>query len=196
MSLQSSHFRLVFIGAAAMSVGAIACSSGSTSKTGSDTATVAAAATSAAGVEDSASANHKFLREMSDHHKGLIAMVHATLDRKDVPGIMVDAKKLDAEQDADLDTMTIMLRQSYNDPYDPKIMPEHQAMIDSLLSLKGAAFERAFRKDVIRHHTEGLAMMDEYLPKLTDPKVKAMAGRMRAEQAVEITELQRQISQH
>ena len=40
-------------------------------------------------------ADHDFLRMMSDHHRGLIAIVHMTCDKKDIGSFMADAKKLD-----------------------------------------------------------------------------------------------------
>jgi uncharacterized protein (DUF305 family) len=139
-------------------------------------------------------ANHEFLRKMSDHHRGLIQIVHQTVDRKDVAGVLATARKLDTEQDAELDTMTIMLRQKFNDPYDPQVMPEHQAMADSLKVLSGAAYDRAFRQDVIRQHQEALSMINEYLPRITEPKIKSMAEGMRVVQTKEIDEMQYQLS--
>jgi len=139
-------------------------------------------------------ANHEFLRKMSDHHRGLILIVHQAVDRKDAAGVMATAKQLDTEQDAEMDTMTIMLRQKYNDPYDAQVMPEHQAMADSLKTLRGAAYDRAFRQDVIRHHQEAVAMVNEYLSRLTDPKIRTMAEGMRVTQTREIAQMQEQLS--
>lgn len=200
-------------GVASLVAVVVACSSRDTAHAGTDTASVASAVASPAsagttvagssntsanasanGPVDSMTADHEFLRKMSDHHKGLILVVHQALDRKDVPAIMADARKLDAEQDADLDTMTVTLRQKYNDAYNPRIMAEHQAMADSLKSLKGTAYEHAFLGDVIKHHGEGIVMMDQYLPKLSDPKIKAMAERMRSAQTAEVATMKRQMS--
>ncbi len=139
-------------------------------------------------------ANHEFLRKMSDHHRGLIQIVHQAVERKDAAGVMAQARELDTEQDAELDTMTIMLRQKFNDPYDPQVMPEHQAMADSLKMLRGIAYDRAFRQDVFRHHQEALSMINEYLPRITDPKIKSMAEAMRAVQTKQIGEMQHRLS--
>ena len=141
-------------------------------------------------------ADRDFLRMMSDHHKGLIALAHATVDRKDASaGVREDARKFDRKQDAELDSMTTMLERSFKDPYSPKIMAENQAMNDSTLAKKGSAFDRAFRETVIKHHQMGIKMMDEYLPKLTDAKLQAMTRRMREDQQKDISDLQRKLSQ-
>ena len=139
-------------------------------------------------------ANHDFLRMMSDHHQGLIALVHPTVERQDVsPSVRADARKFDTAQDAELDTMMTMLEKTYKDPYTPKVMPENKAMNDSTLATSGPAFDRAFRAEVIRHHQMGIRRMDQYLPKLTDAKLKTMVQRMRADQTREIAELRQQL---
>ncbi|MEO6528803.1 MAG: DUF305 domain-containing protein [Gemmatimonadaceae bacterium] len=139
-------------------------------------------------------ADRDFLRMMSDHHKGMIALSHATVERKDASaGVKEDARTFDKKQDAELDSMATMLEQSFKDPYTPKIMPKNQAMNDNTLAKNGPAFDRAFRETVIKHHQEGMKMMDEYLPKLTDAKLKSMAARMRSDQQREISELQQKV---
>jgi uncharacterized protein (DUF305 family) len=193
-----SRYRSLALGAVVISTSLAVFACSSRHGAGSDTTTAAAAAlpasTPASAPAVPMDANHAFLRKMSDHHRGLILIVHQAMERKDAAGIMATAKQLDTEQDAEMDTMTIMLRQAYNDPYDPQVMPEHQAMADSLKALSGAPYDRAFRQDVIRHHQEAVAMVDEYLPRLTDPKIKAMAERMRSVQTAEIGQLQSELS--
>lgn len=139
-------------------------------------------------------ANHDFLRMMSDHHQGLIALVHPTVDRQGISSsVRADAGKFDKAQDAELDTMMTMLEKAYKDPYAPKVSPENKAMNDSTLAKSGAAFDRAFRKEVIMHHQMAVRMIDQYLPKLTDAKLKAMAARMRADQTQEIADQRRKL---
>ena len=137
-----------------------------------------------------------FLRMMTDHHKGLIALSHATVDRQGASAdVRADARKFDKVQDAELDTMTTMLEKQYKDPYTPKVTPENKAMNDSVLAKSGTAFDRAFREEVIMHHEMGIKMMDQYLPKLTDAKLKTMVQRMRADQTRDIADLRRKLGQ-
>lgn len=199
--MQQSRNRVLGFGAMVISTSLALSACSTRHDTATDTTATATAtaagqptATPAPAQPMTMDANHEFLRKMSDHHRGLIAIVHQAVEQKDAAGVMATAKKLDTEQDAELDTLMITLRQKYNDPYDPQITPEHQAMVDSLKSLSGAAYERAFRRDVIRHHQEAIAMVDAYLPRLTDPSLKAMAERMRADQTREIAQLQAQLS--
>lgn len=135
-----------------------------------------------------------FLRMMSDHHKGLTLLAHEAVKRADAAAVKEDARTMDRKQDAELDTMMTMLSEKYKDDYTPTVMPQHQATADSLEKLPGAAYGRGFLRAVIGHHTEGIRMMDEYLPKLSDPAIKAMAQRMRTDQQKEIAALRAKLA--
>ena len=172
-----------------------ACSS--KTGTGSVRSDSSANAMASSGVHDSAvaapSADQQFLRTMSDHHKGLIALAHETIERKEPLAVKQEAKTLDSRQDAELDQMVTMLEQQYHDAYAPKMTADNRAMVDSLKRQSGLAYDRTFREDVIRHHRDGIAMIDQYLPTLTDPALKSLAGKMKAEQAQDIAMLQKQL---
>ena len=132
-----------------------------------------------------------FLRTMSEHHKGMIAMAHLTVEeKKGSATTQADAKKLDTKQDAEVDSMVTRLERQYKDPYNPKIMPDNQKMVEDLKSLAGAAYDRMFYHHVVQHHQQATQMIDHYLPMLKDAKVKAMAERMKRDQTREIAEFQ------
>lgn len=137
-----------------------------------------------------------FLRMMSEHHKGLIAMAHMVIEdgKKGSPATKADAEKLDTKQDAELDSMVTKLEQQYKDPYNPQIMPDNQKMIDELQAQSGTAYDRMFYHHVVQHHQQATQMIDHHLPMLKDAKVKAMAERMKRDQTREIGEFQRKAS--
>lgn len=136
-----------------------------------------------------------FLRMMSEHHKGMIAMAHLTIEeKKGSATTQADAEKIDTKQDAELDSMVTTLEQQYKDPYDPKIMPDNQKMVDDLKLLAGAAYDRMFYQHVVHHHEQATQMIDHHLPMLKDSKIKAMAERMKRDQTREIAEFQRKAS--
>ncbi|MDQ6768915.1 MAG: DUF305 domain-containing protein [Gemmatimonadota bacterium] len=138
--------------------------------------------------------DHDFLRMMSDHHKGLIAIVHPTLDKKENLAVKSDARKMDKAQDAELDKMITMLDQKYKDAYTPSVMPDNQRMVDELNGKSGADYSRTFLKNVIAHHQQAIKMVDDYLPKAKNPQVKAMAEKMKSDQTKEIAALQKKLS--
>jgi uncharacterized protein (DUF305 family) len=137
--------------------------------------------------------NHDFLRMMTDHHKGLIQMAHMTIERKDKLSVKGEAETLDHKQDQELDKMMTMLEHQYKDPYTPKVTPENQAMTDALTPLSGTAYSRKFVENVIAHHQMGIQMIDQFLPKLTDAKLKTMAETMKSDQQKDIARLQKEL---
>jgi uncharacterized protein (DUF305 family) len=183
--------------------GIAACNKGETPST-SDSAAVTAAATTDSGGHDMAGMggmanmtgdpDHDFLRAMSDHHIGMIAMVHPTIEATQNLSSKPDAKKLDQKQDDELDRMKAMLQQQFNDSYEPKVMPDDQKMVDDLKTLKGKAYDKRFYEHVVMHHQQAIKVIDEYLPKGKMADVKSMAEKMKADQTKEIAEFQKKIA--
>lgn len=137
-------------------------------------------------------ADQDFLRLMSDHHKGLITIARAAKDSKvATEGVRADARKLDAAQDAEIDAMVTMLETTFKDPYQPKVTPDNKTMADALAAQLGGGYDRMFYETIIKHHQQAITMVDQFLPKLTRPELKAMAARMKADQAREIAAFQR-----
>ena len=195
------------IGGLALSLALVACGSGDKK---ADTASGSVSATRAPMAADTATstaggpmsgmtnmtgdADHDFLRQMSDHHKGLISLAHMTKERSDVGTAKADATKMDAAQDKELDHMVTMLEKDFKDPYAPKVMPEHQAMADELKPKSGKDYERTFYQDVIKHHQEAVTMIDDYLPKAKSAMLKQMATDMKAAQTKEIAEFKGKVA--
>ena len=78
----------------------------------------------------SGDADQDFLRMMSDHHKGLVALAHLSVEgtKKGSSSVQSDARKLDVAQDKEITQMTAMLASQFKVWYKPRITPENQAM--------------------------------------------------------------------
>ena len=139
--------------------------------------------------------DQNFLRMMSDHHTGMIAMAHPTRNGKgSTDAVRDDAKKIDAAQDAEIATMLGILKKDFKDPYTPMVRRHSQMMTDSLLKQTGSNYDQMFYMNTIMHHREALVMIDQFLPKLTRPDLKAMAQKMKVDQTREIAEFERKLS--
>ena len=138
-------------------------------------------------------ADHEFLRMMSDHHEGLIAMASPAMTKASRQTTQGDAHKLHTKQEEEQKRMVAMIQSSYGESYTPKIIPQHQAMNDSLQAKSGAAYDSTFYADVVKHHQEGIQMIDRFLPQLTNAEVRQMVEKMRTEQTREIEEFQRKM---
>jgi uncharacterized protein (DUF305 family) len=135
--------------------------------------------------------DHEFLRMMTDHHEGLVRMATAAMTKASQTTTQGDAHQLHTKQADEQKKMTAMVQSMYAETLTPMLLPQHQAMIDSLNAKSGAEYDRTFYRNVIAHHREGLRMADEHMAHLTKPEVKQMAERMKADQQKEITEFER-----
>ncbi len=150
------------------------------------------AAPAPAGAADSASArvaDQEFLKQMSDHHQGLVAMAHEAME-KTGSAVQQEATTLDQKQDEEIEQMLTILLRDYSDPHTPTVAPEAQAMADALASKSGADYDMTFRMNVVEHHKQGIAMVDRFLPRLTREDVRTMAQQMKYDQEGDIRELQ------
>ena len=154
--------------------------------------TPAAAGHDMAGMSMTGDADRDFLRMMTDHHKGLIAMAHESMEKgRGTTQSRADAGRLDGKQDREIEQMVKMLDANYHDPYEPKVPPADQAVVDSLQMHSGPAYAAEFYRRVVAHHRRAIAMVDEYLPKAVRADVKAMADKMKKDQMAEVQEFER-----
>ena len=174
--------------------GALGC--GSAEKASSDTAaTVATDTTSGAmaGMDHAPAkdADNEFLRQMSDHHEGLVMMASVAMTKATKPATQADAHMLHTKQAAERDSMLAMLRTTYDDKHTPTVMPKTRLQNDSLQRTSGPEYDRTFYRLVVEHHREALAMIDSFRPRLTRDDVKRMADMMKKDQQKEIADFQR-----
>lgn len=158
---------------------------------GSDTSaaatTDAVAPTADTGAATAGSADQQFLREMTNHHEGMKGMV-AQATEKGNAEIKASAAQMGQKQQAEQQEMLTLL-QNEGVSHQPTVIPGNQAMVDSLAKLPaGADFDMAFHMMVIDHHREGIAMVDRFLPQLTNPQVRQIAERTKADQQKDIQE--------
>jgi len=135
--------------------------------------------------------DQEFLRMMVDHHEGLIVMMDEGMEKAASAGARADAKKLHDKQHAERDRMVAMLKSAYSDSIMPMAMPSATAMSDTLGQKSGAEYDRTMYRFIVAHHREALAMIDRMKPGMARADVKAMADRMRADQAKEIAAFER-----
>ena len=142
-----------------------------------------------AAAEATAAGDQEFLREMTNHHHGMVTMAHEAME-KTGSSVQEEATAIDQKQDEEIEQMLAILLKDFSDPHTPTIDPATQTMADDLSAKSGADYDRTFRMHVIEHHQQGISMIDRFLPRLTRPDVRAMAERMKADQQKEIQDLQ------
>ncbi len=138
-------------------------------------------------------ADQEFLRMMVDHHQGMVEMADTALRKAATPRVKADATKMRAMQKEEQRKMTEMLKSQYGEDKMPMVSRDNASMIAMLSGATGTAFDRQFREHVIMHHEEAIKMIDQYSSRLTNPELKQMAGKMKADQTREIAELRKEL---
>jgi uncharacterized protein (DUF305 family) len=105
------------------------------------------------------------------------------------------SSSLHTKQAAEQEKMIADLKTMYGETVTPMVVPQHKAMNDSLQALSGQEYDRAFYRNVVAHHKEGIQMTDAAMPRLAKPEVKQMAEKMKADQQKEITEFEKKAGQ-
>lgn len=138
-------------------------------------------------------ADHDFLRMMSDHHEGLIEMASAAMNKGSTPQVQGDAHQLHAKQEQEQKQMVDMVQSAYSETLLPMAMLSNKAMNDTLQAKTGADYDQTFYRMVVKHHQEGIQMMDEFAPRVRRAEVRQMIDKMRTDQQREIRELNAKI---
>lgn len=135
--------------------------------------------------------NQVFLRMMSDHHQGLIALTDTALPKLQ-GAAKSDAEKVRDKQKQEQERMMAMLHSTHGDSITPMMMPSNMQMMQAMATASGAAADSAWYQHTIHHHEEGIRMTERLMPHLTG-EVKQMAEKMVADQRKEIEEFQRKM---
>jgi uncharacterized protein (DUF305 family) len=186
------HFRIAPLALAGIVSVVAGC--GRADHAGTDSAAPSAdsaAATAEMNRPSAKDAEHDFLRKMSDHHESLVQMAMSAMTKASRSATQGDAHILHTKQAAETKRMVAQIQADYGETFMPMAMPAHKAMADSLAAKSGAEYDRTFYRSVVEHHREALRMIDEAMPRLTKPGVKAMAEAMKADQQKEIVEFER-----
>jgi uncharacterized protein (DUF305 family) len=160
----------------------------------SDTAADTTAARDTAGLAGTGSAELDFLKQMSDHHEGLVLIAERAQGVASDDSVQSAAERLHRVQQAERDTMVMMIQRLHQEQHSPQAMAKNVAQADSLAAMSDAEADRYFVQKTIGHHEEGIAMIDQHLGHLTNAEVRTMAERMRAAQQREIQELEGKLS--
>lgn len=183
-----------------------ACGGGNEASTDTAAGTTAVATatttdTSMAGMDHSGMAmnrgaprdsNQVFLRMMSDHHQGLLALADSARAKLSATA-RADAEKMTTKQKGEQEHMLQMLRSDYHDSITPSMMASNRAMMQTVASAGASEADRVFYQQVIAHHREAIQMVDRLHPHLTG-MAKQMAEKARTDQQREIAELEKKMA--
>ena len=103
-----------------------------------------------------------------------------------------DALMLDVARDAEKRGMLKLLRLIYADGHEPRARPVDRLAADSLYLLTGPLYDRRLREFVTGRDLSGIELIGRFMPRLTNPEVRALARAMRTASRKEIAAFRRE----
>lgn len=131
-----------------------------------------------------------FLTMTIDHHEGALQMARLVEQRATHPELKALASKIIKSQTQQQQQMQRWLKEWYDRTKAPMIMEENKAVVDRLSGLRGAEFEIAFLREMIKHHRMGIPMMEPAAKNAAHPDARRLADKMIKDQQAEITQMQ------
>lgn len=135
---------------------------------------------------DTSIPDYTFLQALANHHAGLMFLAHVAEQQRGTIDVRGDATALDSHHHAQSDSIVAVIHREFGRDFLPVVTDTHHLDVVALQNLEGAAFDSAFRAHVLEHHRAGVRLIDEYLPRLQLPRVRALAEGSRAEIAAEV----------
>lgn len=132
--------------------------------------------------------DQRLVEELANLNRGVALLAHETMHRAGTFPSKADAQAVDKEHDDEMDHLSAALKM-LNDSYAPRASHADSATATALRTQSGAAYDRAFRSDVVSLDRRAIEAIDHYLPQLTNPQIKTLAQRMRAAAQTEMKRL-------
>jgi uncharacterized protein (DUF305 family) len=137
--------------------------------------------------------DHDFLRRMSDHHAGLMVLIHAAIESNRSPSLLPVIRNIEDDHDRELDTMFTMLRRIYKDGYVPVAGIDYTRMAQTLRA--GIGDSITFFRAALKTEEQALQMLTEYLPEARNAQVKRFADELRRDEPREIAAIRKMVNE-
>jgi len=139
--------------------------------------------------------DQRFLREMIDHHEGLIYLVHEAMQRPISEKAHAVLDGFDVTEDAEKREMSEALQSFFGDSYQGTPTKHDRRAADSVLRQSGSTtFDRMASAFVISHHRRGIKLVDAFLPHIKRPRVRELAVGIKQKERREIAVHRRRLA--
>ena len=139
--------------------------------------------------------DQRFLREMIDHHEGLIYLVHEAMQRPISKKAHDVLDGFDVTEDAEKREMSEVLRSLSGNSYQGAPTKRDKRSADSVLRQSGSpTFDRLASIFVVSHHRRGIQLVDAFLPRIRRPRVRELAVTIRRKERREMAFHQRRLA--
>ncbi len=139
--------------------------------------------------------DQRFLREMIDHHEGLIYLVHEAMQKPISEKAHAVLDGFDVTEDAEKREMIEALHSFFGDSYQGKPTRQDRSAADSVLRQSSSpTFDRVASAFVVSHHRRGIKLVDAFLPHMKRPRVRELAIGIKQKERREMAFHQRRLA--
>ena len=138
---------------------------------------------------DQARFEMRFLTMMIDHHYGAVKMAELCDGRTIHAELQAMCDSIESSQTAEIEEMRSWLRDWYGTDHQPELDGKTRRKIEELSRLTGAAFEKAFMRSMIEHHSMAIARGVDCLHRAYHAEMINMCAMMIGAQADEIAQM-------
>ncbi len=139
--------------------------------------------------------DQRFLREMIDHHEGLIYLVHEAMQRPISKKAHDVLDGFDVTEDAEKREMSEVLKSLSGNSYQGAPTKRDKGSADSILRQSGSpTFDRLASTFIVSHHRRGIQLVDAFLPRIGRPRVRELAIAIRRKERREMAFHQRRLA--
>jgi uncharacterized protein (DUF305 family) len=141
--------------------------------------------------------DQRFLRDMIDHHEGLIYLVHEAMQRPISQKAHEVLDGFDVTEDAEKREMSEVLRSFFRDSHEGTPTEHDRSAADSVLrQSERPGFDQVASAFVVSHHRRGIKLVDAFLPQIRRPRVRELALAIKRKEQREIAFHLRRLATH
>ncbi len=131
----------------------------------------------------------EFLQAMIPHHEEAVATAKEVVARGgSTPEIKTLAENIITAQEKEISDMKTWYKNWYGADYAAD--GKYQPMMRPLANLSGAALDKVFLTDMIKHHMGAIMMAQSVSAHIEHPEMTTLVGNVKTTQSAEITEMQ------
>ena len=134
-------------------------------------------------------ADRDFLRAISDHDKNVVVLSDAALESNTRPEMEDLIRRIEERHGHNLDAITAVLRQSFNDRYVSQATNETRAIAERLR--RDADHRRVFLDATLKAEENAAGFIDSVLPKIRRSDVRTIARNLKSAKAADISALRK-----
>lgn len=137
----------------------------------------------------------EFVDRMVPHHEMSIHMADMVLQNGASQEVKTIARQMKDKQEGEIQQMKTARLEVAGSETTPDMSPDQEMPVpmDSMMALRGNELDRAFLRNMILHHRQGIEMAQQAQPNLQRPDLQSLTQKMITDQQNEIEKMEQML---